>query len=298
MYRIVMFAWLCIALFCPLALVGQTLSHYKGSYQNGQANYTYYENANLERIMHGEFSYTAKLTDYSPITYQLTGAYKHNTKHGVWACQTIRTVTDKRVGTVNITESFTGTFTQGQRQGVWTYTKTVREQKNSKTAPTTTKTTAQFNFVNNTLTGHIDFDGIKGQLSPDGLFTGNWQLQHKDWRNDTEYLASFYQNTITGLTLRQMATGQINYQYREPNVVMALPNHTQAIQTHNGQQYQLVPLPKLDPNWGEANDQFFISFYTLLTTKLQALDTALQQVPIGSNPFTVIAPLKLTVVTN
>ena len=90
----------------------QQIKTYEGTYEKGNAVYQYFENENYERILQGNFKYTAKYLT-------VTGQYDKNIKVGQW---TITKGTNLLYE--NIKEIVTGKYINGKMNGLWTLKRT------------------------------------------------------------------------------------------------------------------------------------------------------------------------------
>jgi hypothetical protein len=152
--------------------ISQNIKNYKGNYENGTANYQYYENDNYERIYQGTFSYKGIVTDNAKkLNFYISGQYKFNKTDGKWTY----TLADPILK--GATEIVTGNYVLGKMEGEWTSTTTVNSTKK-----VIKKITA--NFKENRLSGETKLEypssnykdftsiSIKGNLNDSGFFNG------------------------------------------------------------------------------------------------------------------------------
>lgn len=192
----------------------QTIKTYNGTFENGNAVYEYYENADLERIYHGKFSYNASINsirnsnvgiENNKIT--VSGSYKENFKEGVWSYSDIQSLSTN--GANNLKKTIVGKYIKGQKQGKWTYNFIASVDGK------TSDQKVEFSFNNNILIGRIEFlNKISGNIDSTGKLQGAWKLT----LNKDEYNAEIKDGYIIKLIVRQNETGEILLKYnQDPN---------------------------------------------------------------------------------
>lgn len=192
----------------------QTIKTYNGTFENGNAIYEYYENADLERIYHGKFNYHASVNsirnsnigiENNKIT--VSGSYKENLKEGIWNYSDIQYLTTNEAN--NIKKTIVGKYTNGQKQGKWIYNFITNAEGKS------SEQKIELLFKNNILIGRIEFlNKISGNIDSSGKLQGSWKLT----LNKDEYNAEIKDGYIIKLIVRQKETGEILLKYfQDPN---------------------------------------------------------------------------------
>lgn len=104
-----------IILFCLIRIIciGQNIKYYSGKYENGTANYQYYENENYERIFHGNFSYKEN-------NFTLTGQFINNVRNGNW--KATRIIKNYNLNETTI-ETVSASYKNGNLEGLCSYSK-------------------------------------------------------------------------------------------------------------------------------------------------------------------------------
>ncbi|UPQ79419.1 hypothetical protein M0M57_00935 [Flavobacterium azooxidireducens] len=180
-----------IVVCCCNPFYSQNIKKYKGKYKSGIADYTYYEDEKLERILDGSFYFK---NGYS----EILGTYEKNNKVGKWTY--IYNWQGRYVKMI-------GNYSSNLKNGIWKFDETITEGKNKKEFATV------YNFKNDTLVKEISLPKLKGNLDPNGNFIGSWI--YKD--SQSEYLVEFEKNVLKKLIHRNPQDGQIFLNYDTEN---------------------------------------------------------------------------------
>lgn len=188
------------------------LKAYKGEYNGGNAEYQYYESAEYERILNGNFKYSRKnkINEDETFVSSETGTFIDNKKNGEWTFK----ISDfskllKREYNLIIIK---GNYKNDLKSGVWSYS--IFEIINNVNPPKTKlKFTGNPMFLNDTIVGKVDYPRIKGEVDNKGNLIGEWHY-HK---LDREITASFRENILVKYLDREFSTGQIYAKYM-PNL--------------------------------------------------------------------------------
>lgn len=177
----------------------QQTKTYSGSYEGGNATYSYFENENYERIYNGAFSYNNKTSYYD---LNINGQYKNNKKEGQW-----KATTDKPY---DYQETFICNYKNGNLNGECSYVRT-----NKKTKKVERKITAQFN--NNIMVGAFntmyndEFNHfiIGYNLNEQGLIEGEYKTISYNKPDDYEDIRKYKKGIMFWQLLRSQSTGEI-----------------------------------------------------------------------------------------
>ncbi|NDW09627.1 hypothetical protein [Dysgonomonas sp. 520] len=188
-----------LVLFLSLSvgnLFSQSLKSYVGEWGNlgGTAKYKYYENEDYEKVITGAFSFY-KNNKYLAIDENIKGNFSDGLKSGKWT-----TVNRQRATSGLITKTYTGTFTDGKRNGEFAYT-IVANRGNSKTV---------FKFRSDTLIA-INSKNLNGSFDDNGNFIGKWI--YVDEGNKREHILEFDNNIIQKYIERRLGNPEIIYKY-------------------------------------------------------------------------------------
>jgi tetratricopeptide (TPR) repeat protein len=205
--------------------VAQQLKTYSGNYDinsdnvdilgfpprlvNGTAQYTYYEDENLNRIKSGNFNYNGKVSNngYS-LSLSISGNYSKNIKNGNWSVK----VSVSGEGNT-VTRNYNGIFKDGFPNGLWSTTLTAIKKSKSETE------SCSMIFNNNIIQGEFKkissegINNISGSLDKMGYFTGKTIVK----KGDNEYQFTFNNGLLLSLIGRNLQTGTIfeNYKINE-----------------------------------------------------------------------------------
>lgn len=188
----------------------QELKTYKGKYNEGDATYQYYENAEYERVLNGYFEYSRKvLKETESKMYNIcveTGTFIDNKKNGEWTFRT-KVISEFLKLDAEIL-MIKGNYKNDLKTGAWAYTiSSIREV--GKSFQPKLEFTGKLIFLNDTIVSKLDYPAIKGEIDSKGNLIGNWYY-HK---LDREITASFMENILVKLLDRNISTGKINAKY-------------------------------------------------------------------------------------
>lgn len=163
----------------PLIAISQQVQNYEGPFEQGEASYSFKENAMHEKVYHGLFKYSetrdlpARGGDNEIL---LTGNYKDNKKNLAWG------VTIKNE---SFSETVTGQYLNGKKNGMWT--NRLRDEANGMDIKVT-----QASFYKNTFRGKFSYKylmygnsasfeklNVEGAFDMNGKFDGEWVLDYR-----------------------------------------------------------------------------------------------------------------------
>ncbi len=172
---------------------------------NGNANYEYYEDANMERIYNGKF----ELKQYPNHPANIIGNFKNNLKNGLWSITRYGSFYNN--GYVSYVEIAKGNFSQGKLNGLWTYIK--KEEKSGKMCMS-----SKIEFTNNLMTGVFELtenyeNKFEIKINYDTLgdnhgsylvkyWVGQIEFEDKREYNHGNLLSSIHRNLSTGEKLK------------------------------------------------------------------------------------------------
>ncbi|MEX2597853.1 MAG: hypothetical protein WEC59_13090 [Salibacteraceae bacterium] len=168
---------------CPSFLTSQEVKLYEGSYEGGEAVYEYTEDATQQRVFNGSFSYN-ELRDMPERGGEnellITGTYKNNKKHLVWAVTVKSTAKDS-----GLTETIIGNYIEGEKSGLWTHR--IRDNETDSLIKF-----GQASFIKNHFRGPFKYEfnkpdaqGLKslkvnGSFDANGFLDGEWIVEYVD----------------------------------------------------------------------------------------------------------------------
>ncbi len=166
----------------------QNLLKYNGDYKNGKAEYTYFENEDLERIYQGNFKYENDDINYFT---SINGFFKNNLKSGNWNYLHYHKHS-------SYSTNISGRYEKDLKNGIWKFND------------------IQIKFHNDTIIGPIKIDGLQGKFDEKGKYLGQWNATSGDY----EYIAEFQNNSLIKLYERIISTGEIKSKYA-PNISLS-----------------------------------------------------------------------------
>lgn len=264
---------------------GQNLKTYNGSYIGGTANYQYYESSIYERILHGNFYYKRKNPYPTHSENEITGFFKENLKSGLWSAKKERTAIESGYGFLVIKETSSGKYEKGKKIGEWSF-KSEKEFGNKNEIEN-----AIFNFKENILVGTINTSFLKGHLTDDGLFIGNWNLTTYDnYNQKLEYIALFKSNIFIKLIVRRCSDGEILFRYDNSDFINQLQDiNSEIFPIINGQKYEFKAVSGIDI-YSNEDCKYFKSFSALINEKLRNIDEPVNEIELGSTDFIIKIP--------
>lgn len=195
-----------LLLIFPCLIYSQEIKTYNGKYQDGLAEYQYFENENLERIYQGKF-------EYSNIekTNSSKGSFIQNMKNGDWFYK-------KEEYPYGKTEC-NGNYINDKKNGIWTY-KFKYDKKND-----TYKAIYQVNFRNDTIIGNVNLKDIRNHISLSDVIEFECKLDEKSRINGlfkvfntssdqkNEEIIEFYKGILVKRINKDNETGQFITKY-------------------------------------------------------------------------------------
>jgi len=181
--------------------IGQKLKSYKGEFNDGTANYSYFEDAEFNRHFQGPFSYIGK-------RYNVNGQFKDGKQSGEWNISANNKIYENPGAKFQINANIYGSYNQGNLDGLWTYSNSMRMCYYDRwdTGTDTEKSTA--NFKDGHFVGKISYSKnwpqiltVLGQFDDTGRLEGTWTFDGKTERDIIKYM-----NGIAYWRLRQNIT--------------------------------------------------------------------------------------------
>lgn len=171
-------------------LFGQALKTYNGSYDNGKATYTYYEDNEFNRIFQGDFTYTGRL-------YNAKGQFEKGKENGKWTIWATNKVHQNPGAKFQINTIINGSFINGSFDGLWSYSNSMRLwfTLSNKYDTNDDKEISTANFKNNKFVGKISYTSnwpnvmkVEGQFANSGMLDGTWLMENKTNKHIIKYL--------------------------------------------------------------------------------------------------------------
>lgn len=271
---------LLILLLFTVNINSQTLKNYNGNYENGKANYQYYEEDNYERVFQGDFSYNGDFHDGMNYSIEIKGNYSNNLKNGFWSGKKTRLIYHYEYGNVKSEKTVQGNFLNGKKDGQWNY-KQIYTSKDK-----VEKSEYSIRFSENTIVGNVDFINIIG-------FFGNNSEFEKEWKNkdeNIEYIVEFNKNILIKFIARKNSNGEIIFKYDVSDIIKSLPNNTENKHFNiENEVYQIKQIDKLD----EYNSEYIyiLKFYNNVVSKLKEINSPISRIKHGSDDFEIKSPL-------
>jgi transcriptional regulator NrdR family protein len=196
-----------------LTLNAQTVKSYSGNYDlkcyeakaipihllSGKATYTYYENADYERIRKGRFSYTGKVSNNGiSVNSNISGNYKENLKQGTWKT-TAKVVNRQGSATLRSVVN----YSDGLPNGLWSFTSTTNKASES----------GSLNFINNRVIGDFKYKTkgtqINGKSDQKGFIDGIVKFVERG----TEEIYTYDHGFLVKYIMRDIQSGDIRENY-------------------------------------------------------------------------------------
>jgi protein TonB len=153
-----------------VSVYSQNLKTYNGKFKNGNANYEYYELESKQEIYNGKFNYSIDKKHFEK------GTFNNNSKIGFWQYY-------HKNEYVKI--EISGNYKNNLKTGKWLFSLTENDLKKE----------YFINFINDTIIGEIEFNGLKGKFDEKGKFIDDWKIED----DKTIYKAKFSDNILTNL---------------------------------------------------------------------------------------------------
>jgi hypothetical protein len=206
----------------------QALKNYSGAFENGTAIYQYYENDKYERVYHGPFSYKSG-------TLTVTGKFSDDKKDGDWKAI-------NRVSYSEFSEVVSGTFSKGNFEGKWIYTRT-----STKTGKIIGKSIA--NFKNNVRVGNYEhwrnddenIFSINYNLNQQGTFEGDYNVTYQKNGKKFEELRKYRNGVLVFRLFRDLSNGEVLEKYDKTEAVNNFFSFYDSIT-------KIAVIPKYNPN--------------------------------------------------
>lgn len=186
---------------------------YQGSYNessesrfSGEALYSYYENSDYERVLHGDFVFT------SGKSYKATGKFKHNKRVGEW--KFVRKTNFHDSDGVIVEEASVNYDENGTLNGIAKYRK-----YNEKTKKEIAKSTAY--FKNNIIIGDYYFKSeeftIEIHLDDEGLTDSTCKVTYEHHFVKYEDISKWDKGLLIWRLNRSVSNGEIFIKYDGSN---------------------------------------------------------------------------------
>ena len=200
-------AYFLLNLFLIQEVISQKIETYKGKYEDGNAEYEYYENENLERIFNGKFIFSI---DNNSL---VTGQYSNNIRVGNWKMKIV--TYNQQSGTIMSIDKCYGSYVDGKKNGVWTYEIDDALENNN------VKNVFKINFKNDTIVGKLDFTNysktlqisfveLKGEFDENGLMTGLWEIVNE---KDKDVVIEFHKGYLVKYYIRNKEDGYFHEKF-------------------------------------------------------------------------------------
>jgi hypothetical protein len=153
-----------------VSVYSQNLKTYNGKFKNGNANYEYYELESKQDIYNGKFNYSIDKKHFEK------GTFINNSKIGFWQYY-------HKNEYVKI--EISGNYKNNLKTGKWLFNLNENDLKKE----------YFINFINDTIIGEIEINGLKGKFDEKGKFIDDWKIED----DKTIYKAKFSDNILTNL---------------------------------------------------------------------------------------------------
>ena len=163
----------------------QDLKVYKGSFETGIAEYQYFENANYERIYHGNFIYNGDL-------YTQKGKFNNGKRDGSWSyIAKNKEYSHELIWKFKkiINTEITGSYKNGLFDGVWRFKHSVKTHSSFDNKwEIETSINEMATFREGHFIGDLFYEGTKvGQFDENGFFMGEWKVIQGDKEEIIKY---------------------------------------------------------------------------------------------------------------
>ena len=193
----------------------QQVKTYSGAYKGGSAIYQYYEDKDLNRVLHGSFKYnsTVYFDGFGVGQAIKSGKYKNNEKDGFW-----------KYSFDFKDENFcaSGNFKNGLKDGEWVFVELEKVTKkiNRKSIVHYKKDTllGTFQFICNSRYSRnyteISDISIKGIFNNAGKLDSVWIIKFKDHNIPCEYVKGYNNGSLINGMFQDLSDGS-NVKFRE-----------------------------------------------------------------------------------
>lgn len=188
--------FILVTLFISNFSIGQTLKTFNGKYDNGNAIYQYYENADYERIMQGNFT-------YSENKFQITGQFLNNKRNGIWKSTNTYKMGWNSTSDI-VTETCIANYLEGKLNGQCTYKKV-----NLTTNKILINSSAY--FKRNILSGNFEFNSINDRFETENDFSIKFYTNNEGYIDST-FKINFSYNKIKYELIRKYKTGFLTWE--------------------------------------------------------------------------------------
>lgn len=169
---------------------GQSLKTYNGYQKEGNATYTYYEDEQFNRILHGDFTYNGYL-------FNAKGQFSKGKENGKWTIWATNKAYQDPSGKFKVNTIINGNFINGNFDGLWSYSNSMVLwlDKSKKYETSEDKEISTANFKNNYFIGKLSYFAnwpnqmnIEGQFTDSGMLDGTWLIENKEIKHIIKYL--------------------------------------------------------------------------------------------------------------
>ena len=179
---------------------GQKIKEYSGNFEDGKATYQYYENDQMDRILHGNFSYTGALFD-------MQGNFVNGDKNGKWIINAQNKKYSNSRVSIKLNTNINGNYKNGLLEGYWQYKNTMQFINNSSDKDIEISTAS---FKNNHFIGKVTYHtnfpvdyNVTGQFNESGVVDGTWIYTKGEKRDEIRFYKGvaywrLYNDTETG----------------------------------------------------------------------------------------------------
>lgn len=189
-----------IVISCTVKVFSQTLKIYSGKFENGTANYQYYENENFERILNGNFTYKTE-------TVTMKGSYKENKKNGMWIVTQTNPSHSVNSG---FQATVTANYNLGKLNGSVFYKKT-----DSKSQKIIARSNAV--FINNIIVKKFEYVATDNEnnftivfnFDENGLIDGANTVKYKEGGKAFEHQMKYDHGLLMSEIYRNLSNGEI-----------------------------------------------------------------------------------------
>ncbi|MEZ4720782.1 MAG: hypothetical protein R2813_02775 [Flavobacteriales bacterium] len=197
-----------VSAFVSLVAVSQTAQTYKGPYSTGFAEYTYTENAQLQRLMNGRFSFADTITveGRGECDFKMSGGFRDDKKMGPW-------VASVKALDNSSNETVTGPYLNGQKSGLWTHRLTVGEVDIKTASASFNRGIFKAAFAyhygpTEPIADHKVLD-VTGSFDDKGKFDGEWKVSYADMNGaQFEDVLRFQHGVMTFRVKRAVDSGK------------------------------------------------------------------------------------------
>ena len=189
-----------VLFFFFLSTNGQDIKEYSGDFEDGKATYNYYENEQMDRILHGKFIYWGAI-------YELKGNFLHGRKNGKWVISAKNKEFSNWAIAIKLNTIASGFYKDGALDGNWSYENTIEfiSDIGNKDIENAVATFKDNHFVGQVTyyTNYPKDYNVNGKFDNNGIMDSTWIFKNDNEKDEIRFYKGvaywrLYNNIQTG----------------------------------------------------------------------------------------------------